>query len=265
MTIPFYKYQGTGNDFVLIDQRTEQHLTRKDTDQIKRICDRRFGIGADGLILLEEHDDFDFEMIYFNADGRTSSMCGNGGRCIVALAAKLGIFDGTCTFMAIDGLHEAKILSDGQVSLKMNDVHEVGKYGSDYVLDTGSPHYVHFSDRMNELDMVTAGRSIRYSDSFKEEGINVNYVHQQDRDLTVRTYERGVEDETYACGTGVVAAAIASAEREVQGGSMTFEIQTKGGRMKVRFDKDNKKYSDIWLTGPATLVYQGVYPQEDLQ
>ena len=175
----FWKYQGAGNDFIMVDQREQQWLTRADTQQIEQLCDRRFGIGADGLILLQNHPEYDFEMVYFNSDGRESSMCGNGGRCIVAFAWHLGIVDKSCRFLAIDGEHEAKISKTGKelgVDLKMIDVPSVEKIGDAYILNTGSPHYVRFVKNLDQLDMVTEGRAVRYAEPWKKEGINVNLV-----------------------------------------------------------------------------------------
>ncbi len=258
MKIPFFKYQGTGNDFVIIDQRIKKYVEASNQALIERMCDRRFGIGADGLMLIEPSNETDFEMIYFNADGRTSSMCGNGGRCIVSLAAKLGIFKGSCTFDAIDGIHKARVEKDGSVALKMNDVSVINKDASAYVLDTGSPHYVRFADDIASLDMVDQGRTVRYNDTYKANGINVNLVEWQDDILQVRTYERGVEDETFSCGTGVVASALSLAEH-VKGISDQVNIKTKGGLLKVSFEKNGSNYQNIWLIGPATYVYEGVF------
>ena len=258
MNIPFQKYQGTGNDFVLIDQRTEHYLTRQDTDQIERICDRRFGVGADGLILLEAHDTYDFEMIYFNADGRESSMCGNGGRCIVAFAKHLGIIQNSTSFIAIDGPHEAKIKGEDWVSLKMINVPEI-EQGPDYfILNTGSPHYVVFVEDIDDIDVVENGKAIRYSKRFREEGINVNFVEKKKDGIIVATYERGVEDETLSCGTGVTAAAIAyQLTRSAQKETVTA-IEAKGGQLSVKLTPDNKKgVKNIWLQGKATRVFSG--------
>lgn len=258
MKIPFFKYQGTGNDFVIIDQRVNRYILASDQSLIELMCDRRFGIGADGLMLIEPSERTDFEMIYFNADGRTSSMCGNGGRCIVSLAAKLGIFEGSCTFDAIDGIHEAKIETDGSVALKMNNVSTISKDETAYILDTGSPHYVRFDDDVDSLDMVSEGRSVRYNETYKDQGINVNLVHWQDSVLQVRTYERGVEDETFSCGTGVVASALSLAEH-IEDSLDQVSIKTKGGQLKVTFEKHGQSYQNIWLIGPATYVYEGVF------
>ncbi len=257
MTIPFYKYQGAGNDFVMIDNRKNTYLSRSDQALIESLCDRRFGIGADGLILLNNLEGYDFEMIYFNADGRESSMCGNGGRCIVAFAKQLGIIDTRCTFLAIDGPHEAIIEKEDWVELKMTDVQEV-EIGKDYYyLDTGSPHYVVFKDSFTDLDVVAEGRTIRYSDRFKEEGTNVNFVEPQKGSIAVATYERGVEDETLACGTGVTACAIAHYLKAGKSIDPIIEIKAKGGQLEVRFEPIKNSFNNIWLCGPAKMVFSG--------
>lgn len=267
MDIPFYKYQGTGNDFVVIDNREGSFLTRKDHEIIEKICDRRFGVGADGLMLLQHKEGYDFEMVYFNADGYEGSMCGNGGRCIVAFAHFLGVIGETCRFIAVDGPHDARVISSRWVELKMVDVESVEKGKDFYFLDTGSPHYVSFSSDVEALDVVREGKSIRYSDRFKEEGTNVNFVQPKGDELIVATYERGVEDETLSCGTGVTAAALADFLRgeevkgeEVKGGVVKgreIGIRAKGGELKVKFAYNNNTFEDIWLCGPATQVFQG--------
>jgi len=208
MKIPFYKYQGTGNDFVMIDQRAQQYITKSDIELINRLCDRKFGVGADGLILLQLKDGYDFEMIYFNADGNESTMCGNGGRCITAFARYLGVVENECRFLAIDGPHDAKVDEAAWVELKMLDVPKI-EIGEDYfVMNTGSPHYVIFVEDIDDIDVVDNGQAIRYSKRFRKEGINVNFVERTQDGILVATYERGVEDETLSCGTGVTAAAI---------------------------------------------------------
>lgn len=255
MKIPFTKYQGTGNDFVLIDNRNPVYLTRRDTDIIQQLCDRKFGIGADGLILLQEKEGFDFEMVYFNADGKESTMCGNGGRCIAAFAKKIGVIQEAASFLAIDGPHQVKINADNWVQLHMKDVTDI-EIGADYfIMDTGSPHYVVFVEDISDLNVFELGQSIRYSERFKKEGINVNFVEQQKDGIQVATYERGVEDETLSCGTGVTAASIAYAIRESQ--SKEIPVQTKGGQLSVRFEKKGKGFSNVWLCGPTQAVYEG--------
>ncbi|MBI5917332.1 MAG: diaminopimelate epimerase [Bacteroidetes bacterium] len=255
--IPFSKYQGTGNDFVLIDQQSERWLTRQDTAPVRQLCDRRFGIGADGLILLQSIAGFDFEMIYFNSDGRESTMCGNGGRCIAAFAKRLGIVEKNCRFLAIDGPHEA-IVADHWVELKMTDVASVETGDGYFVLDTGSPHYVVFVEDLSDIDIVQNGQAIRYSDRFRKDGINVNFVEKSPAGIEVATYERGVEDETLSCGTGVVAAALAWFLNQPQPAEKEVDVSTKGGNLKVRFKPDGQGgFSDVWLCGPATAVFEG--------
>lgn len=253
-TLLFYKYQGTGNDFVLIDNREQKF--KNDTKVVKELCDRKFGIGADGLICLEDSNDADFKMVYYNADGNESSMCGNGGRCIVAFAKYLNIINDSCTFMAIDGLHEANIDKDMNVELKMKDVDNIKTYEFDYVLDTGSPHYVRFVENISFIDTPKQGSIVRYSDDFKEEGINVNFAEFHKNTITVSTYERGVEDETLSCGTGVTAVALsASYKNLVKGNSVA--ISTKGGTLKVKFEKTANGYKNIYLIGPTKKVFKG--------
>ena len=254
----FYKYQGAGNDFVMVDNR-HQVLFKNDTKTIKHLCDRKFGIGGDGLILLEESNqpNEDFKMVYFNADGNESSMCGNGGRCIVAFANFLQIIDKKAAFSAIDGFHEATI-EDGLVSLKMSDVKEVEENNSFLFLNTGSPHHVLFSEGIDTLDIKKEGAAIRYSDLYNAAGgTNVNFVETRGKDvLKVRTYERGVEDETLSCGTGVTAAAIA-AFITGRTSSGKVRLETRGGDLSVSFEKEGTGFKDIWLTGPAEQVFQG--------
>jgi diaminopimelate epimerase len=257
MTIPFYKYQGTGNDFVMIDQRKTQYITRTDTKIVNYLCDRRFGIGADGLILLQNTEGYDFEMVYFNADGSESTMCGNGGRCLVAFAQFLKVFDKQCVFKAIDGAHDAKINKNGWVELKMIDVKNI-EVGDDYFLmNTGSPHYVVFTEDLTDINVYDNGRAIRYSDRFAKEGVNVNFVEiREEGGIEVATYERGVEDETFSCGTGVTAAAISYYLKNRQ--SEKVPIKTKGGDLEVRFHKNTEGvFENVWLCGPATQVYSG--------
>ncbi|MEP6675961.1 MAG: diaminopimelate epimerase [Ferruginibacter sp.] len=256
MKIEFYKYQGTGNDFVILDNRNGQY-NGLDTKQVKSICHRKFGIGADGLMLLNLKSGFDFEMKYYNADGHESSMCGNGGRCLVKFAAFKGIHRTMYRFTAVDGTHEAEIESDGEVSLKMADVDKVSEHGTYSILNTGSPHFVKFATDIMNVDVVETGREIRYSKEFAKEGINVNFVERQGEDsIYVRTYERGVEDETMSCGTGVTAAALVNAHNEF--GFNTVEVITPGGKLSVEFEKaDDQHYNNIWLCGPADFVFSG--------
>jgi diaminopimelate epimerase len=256
MKTTFYKYQGTGNDFIFIDNR--ENKFPKDTIRlIEKLCDRRFGIGADGLILLENDPETDFRMVYYNSDGNESSMCGNGGRCIVAFAKKLNVISDETTFSATDGLHEAFILENGIVSLGMKDVAEV-KIEKEYVfLNTGSPHHIELVDDLENYDVKTNGAQIRYSDLYGKAGSNVNFVKQlSDDHFRLRTYERGVEDETLACGTGATAVAIAM-NAIGKTNSHHIELDVEGGTLEVSFDKVNDGYVNVFLTGPATFVFQG--------
>lgn len=261
MTIRFCKYQGTGNDFILIDNRKNQiQLT---TEQIAFLCHRRFGLGADGLMLLELEPGVDFKMVYFNSDGRESSMCGNGGRCITAFAKRLDLFEDKAKFVAVDGLHEA-VVSNSIVSLKMNDVKSVEKGHGFYVLNTGSPHYVKFVDDIRNFRVFEEGKKIRNSERFSAEGINVNFIEKLDDVLFVRTYERGVEDETYSCGTGVTAAALVAAVTGAATGKNNCKIKTLGGELNVKFDKVlESNFYNIWLEGPAEFVFEGEIELKD--
>ncbi len=256
MQLQFFKYQGTGNDFVILDNRTGLYsgLTKK---QVAFLCDRRFGIGADGLMLLNEHATHDFEMKYFNADGGESSMCGNGGRCLVKMAFDGGLLRSTYTFMAIDGLHTAVVEDDGSVSLQMNDVESIKSKGSHFIVNTGSPHFVEFAQDVHKLDVFKKGRQIRYSHDFEKEGINVNFVEQtpEPHRIIVRTYERGVEQETLSCGTGVTAAALVCHHNE--NGFNHVVVQTRGGLLSVEYDKHRNSFKNIWLRGPAEKVFEG--------
>ncbi len=256
MKIEFYKYQGTGNDFVILENRNNKYdnLTAK---QVKHICNRRFGIGADGLMLLSNHAELDFEMVYYNADGNESSMCGNGGRCLVKFAKNQGMYKVTYRFMAIDGPHEADIDLHDIVRLKMKDVNKVAYHSGHAILDTGSPHFVRFANNVEEIDVVESGRDIRYSKQFAKEGINVNFVETTNEDgIFVRTYERGVEDETLSCGTGVTASALMNAHNAK--GFNRVKVKTPGGQLSVEYNKiDDEHFENIWLCGPAELVYKG--------
>ena len=257
--IPFYKYQGTGNDFILIDQRVTKYLKKGDTEKIKFMCDRHFGIGADGLILLELLDGYDFEMVYFNSDGNESSMCGNGGRCITKFAHDLGLIEHQASFLAIDGPHDAIVEIDGGIALKMKDIDQIEVMDNAVVLDTGSPHYVAFVEDITAVDIINDARAIRYNEPFKEKGINVNFVqpHPQDK-LSVATYERGVEWETLSCGTGVTAAAIAHVVyQQKPDGYYEIPIEAKGGNLVIKFEYTGRKIKNVWLCGPAEFVFEG--------
>lgn len=255
MTIPFSKYQGTGNDFVIIDNR-QLFFPKDDTKLISTLCDRKFGIGADGLILLENHESLDFTMVYYNADGNESSMCGNGGRCIVAFAKALHVIQATTSFMAIDGVHEATIENE-MVHLKMQDVSKIDTAATYSFLDTGSPHHVAISENLSALDVKKEGARIRYSDLYGSAGSNINFVSQKGENVfAVRTYERGVEDETLSCGTGVTAVALAM-HHQGKATANRVQLQVEGGELEVCFEKDDKGYHSIFLIGPATYVFKG--------
>tara|TARA_B110000008_G_scaffold115375_1_gene118098 strand:+ start:8898 stop:9671 length:774 start_codon:yes stop_codon:yes gene_type:complete len=255
MIIEFYKYQGTGNDFIMIDDR-ENEFDMNDSGLVSALCERRMGIGADGLILLREHDTLAFEMIYFNADGKQSSMCGNGGRCIFAFAQLLEIIDTEATFMAIDGEHKGKI-TENEIALQMQDVSKIEGVGDGLVLDTGSPHYIEMVDDLKHLNVNKEGKKIRNSEPFKKEGINVNFVLDAAK-LQVRTYERGVEAETLSCGTGTVATALAMHYANCIEENL-INVKTKGGDLTVSFEEFNGGYRNIWLIGEASMVYAGEF------
>ena len=267
----FYKYQGAGNDFLIADNRSgELHIS---TEQIASLCDRRYGVGADGLMLLERSAEYDFRMVYFNSDGSGGMMCGNGGRCMVAFAADQGIehFD----FDAADGFHSAQILAASgaqkTVRLKMKDVADIQKYESltgvhvpsqGCFLDTGTRHYVRFVEGLESYDIVSEGRDIRYNGKeLQPVGANVNYVESFDGGVKVRTYEKGVEDETFACGTGIVASCVASyvtglkPSETFEDGRVKYDVMAKKDALSVDFiPSETLVAKDVWLTGPATFV-----------
>jgi len=252
----FSKYQGTGNDFILFDNR-DGKIDHKNTQWIRQICDRRFGIGADGVMLLENEAGCDFRMVYFNSDGNESSMCGNGGRCIVNYARQLGIIRDTYTFLAIDGLHEAYVKNE-IVYLKMQDVLAVSKTDDHYDLNTGSPHYVTEVDDVQAVDVKNTGASIRYSEAYAAKGTNVNFLDRKNYIFHIRTYERGVEDETLSCGTGVTAAGIvAGLLSEFADGQHAVALETMGGKLQVQYEKNGNQFTNIWLIGPGILVFNG--------
>ena len=254
MIVSFYKYQGTGNDFVLIDNRQET-FPKNDTKLINHLCDRKFGIGADGLILLEHDAEHDFKMIYYNADGNESSMCGNGGRCMVAFANFLGVIKNETTFIAIDGKHYATIEGD-IVNLQMQDVSNIAQHDDYVFLDTGSPHHVTFKQEIDQFDIQKEGAAIRYGAPYFEKGTNVNFVKKlSDTEFRVRTYERGVEDETLSCGTGVTAVALAMHYlKETTATEITLQVE--GGTLQVAFKRDETMYKNIFLKGKATQVFK---------
>ena len=261
MVYQFYKYEGCGNDFVIIDERTEGlQLTQS---QIAVICDRRFGIGADGLLLLRAHPDFDFRMIYYNADGSRATMCGNGARCLSAFAHKMDAIDIEGRFIADDGPHTAEILwvedAITQVAISMKDATPDDLSPEHVIINTGTPHYVLFVDDIETTDVVTIGKKIRYNPQFAPIGTNVNFVQMTPNEIIVRTYEKGVEDETLACGTGVTASAMAAS---LLTGKTSFDVKARGGNLHVSFDLKEKTFTNVVLIGPARLVYSGLF---DLQ
>ncbi len=256
MTINFSKYQATGNDFILIDNRTGLFDSFTPT-LIKFLCDRHFGIGADGLMLLNLHTEYDFEMRFFNPDGSSGMMCGNGGRCIAKFASDLKIIEGKTLFLAADGEHHAEILPDNCVSLRMSDS-EISKISDEkYFADTGAPHIVEFMRDLQIFDVNSGGRTVRFSEPYRVNGVNVNFVEKTENFcINVRTYERGVEAETLSCGTGVTASAIAYAESEnLDDGEIL--VKTSGGNLSVRFKKQGTKYTDLYLAGAAVHVFSG--------
>lgn len=253
--IHFYKYHGAGNDFILIDDRNNSFASDNHT-LIEKMCDRHFGIGADGLMLLRNHSELDFEMVYYNADGKQSSMCGNGGRCIVSFAHSLGVINKSTRFLAIDGAHEAIVHSANAISLEMIDVTAIEDLSkTSCLLDTGSPHYIELRSNIASIDLVQEARKIRYSDRFREKGVNVNFVELKDGIVYIRTYERGVEDETLACGTGVTAAAIAMNHWKMVGNEV--KVKAIGGDLEVRFDHIESLYTKVWKKGPVKSVFEG--------
>lgn len=256
MEYTFYKYQGAGNDFILIDNRDNSFPTNN-VDLYKSLCDRRFGIGADGLMLLENEAGYDFKMVYYNSDGRESSMCGNGGRCIVRFAEHLGIVNSECRFLAVDGEHYAKI-SEKTIELQMINVTTWKITENNFEINTGSPHYITWVNDLEQVDVYNAGKAIRFNDHYKNEGINVNFIEESGNAINVRTYERGVEDETLSCGTGVTACAIAFAIKHQLEGQQKLNIQTPGGNLEVSFNKDSNGFEQVFLIGPAEKVFQGL-------
>lgn len=264
MIYTFYKYHGTGNDFILLADEHRQFDTTNEA-LIQHWCSRRFGIGADGLIVLQKDDVVDFNMVYCNSDGRISSMCGNGGRCAVAFAKFLGWIDDNTTFRAIDGLHEAIIYSDGLVRLQMNDVTQITVDEGCYHMNTGSPHFVSFDAAAMDKDFLPYARAIRYNKTFKQEGVNVNVVQEYKPGyLNIRTYERGVEAETYSCGTGAVAAAISAHCRNGGTKKAIYHLSTRGGSLTVGLRVDEQgNYTGIYLEGTAVQVYHGQITDTD--
>ncbi len=255
MNLHFYKYQGAGNDFIMMDNRALL-FPKNNQSLINKLCDRRFGIGADGLILLENSINYDFKMIYFNADGKEGTMCGNGGRCIVAFAKELNIIEISTTFEAVDGEHTATLKND-LIHLKMMDIDTVEEFDNHTFLNTGSPHHIVFQSNIDTINIKDKGAEIRYGKPYFEEGTNVNFVEQiATNSFKMRTYERGVEDETLACGTGATAVAIA-ANKTNKTNANTIKLEVLGGKLEVSFNIKNKIYTDVFLTGSAVKVFEG--------
>jgi diaminopimelate epimerase len=256
MQLEFYKYQGTGNDFVMIDNRSKT-FPKENTELVAHLCNRRFGIGADGLILLETDTETDFRMVYYNSDGNLSSMCGNGGRCLVAFAKKLNLIQKETTFVATDGLHYATVADDGIVSLQMIDVAAIKNTSEYSYLNTGSPHHVQLVDNLEQYNVKENGAAIRYGNLYGKEGSNINFVKKiNENTFSLRTYERGVEDETLACGTGATAVAIAM-NAIGQTDLNVINLNVEGGKLTVSFEKGNGKYTNVFLKGPAEFVFKG--------
>jgi diaminopimelate epimerase len=264
MKLTFNKYHGTGNDFILIDNRKEIFAGNKEL--IKHLCDRRFGIGADGLIILNKSESIPLKMTYYNSDGNESTMCGNGGRCFVAFAKRLGMITKSTYFEAIDGTHQASIIQEEKIDRKqtvmnvklgMKNVQGI-EQDKDYIfMDTGSPHYVIRVEDVSKTDVITEGRKIRYNDRFKDKGTNVNFIQVKDDSLYVRTYERGVEDETFSCGTGVTAAALAADYWNLFNTKGLYKISTPGGELKVHYKRVGNNFENVFLEGAATFVFEG--------
>ncbi len=257
MNLHFFKYQGCGNDFIIFDNRSGTiHISN---EQVKNLCNRHFGIGADGLMLLELEKGYDFKMVYYNSDGNVSSLCGNGSRCITALAQKLGIIKDKIRFLAADGEHHS-VINGKEIALKMNDVKTIEDHGNFVFLNTGSPHVVKWVSNLKDFDVFTEGRKIRRSEPFNSKGgTNVNFIEQTAEGICIRTYERGVENETLACGTGVTAAALVAASLNKASSQTHCKVKTLGGDLSVEFIKNNNSFSEIWLKGPAEFVFEGEY------
>ena len=254
MQLKFSKYHGTGNDFIMVFNHNDSYCFSQ--ADVKKMCNRRHGIGADGLIIIEKTIDADFKMIYYNSDGLLGSMCGNGGRCAVSFAKVIGLINNQCEFMAYDGLHKGQILENGLVSIEMIDVSKIEEINNKWKIDTGSPHLICFMDNILEINVKHDGAAIRNSSAYIENGINVNFVELINNELFTRTYERGVEDETLSCGTGAIASAIAAHESGLIN-SDRIKVNVLGGQLKVSFSKIGSKYSDIHLIGPTQFVFNG--------
>ena len=254
MQLKFSKYHGTGNDFIMVFNHDDNYCFSH--SEVKKICDRRNGVGADGLIIIEKTLDADFKMIYYNADGFIGSMCGNGARCAVSFAKELKLIENQCEFLAYDGMHKGLILEDGLVSIEMVDVSLIEVQNNIWKIDTGSPHLICFRDNVSDIDVKHEGACIRNSSNYIKDGINVNFVKLTKNELFIRTYERGVEDETLSCGTGAVASAIATYESGLLN-SDRIKVNVLGGQLEVLLSKVGSKYSNIHLIGPTKFVFNG--------
>ena len=258
MRIRFSKYHGTGNDFIIIDNR--MLLVQLSEKQVASLCHRRFGIGADGLIMIEESEVGFIKMRYYNSDGIEAGMCGNGGRCVAAWVNNMDPGFKNFVFEAADGLHKAEVNDHGnglyQVKLSISDVFEFEKLTDGYFIHTGSPHFVVFTSEAEQMDVVGMGRQLRYDERFQPYGANVNFVSFQESAIAVRTYERGVEDETLSCGTGVTASAIAAFLHSGANQSK-WKIYTRGGELMVSSDFDGQGFGNIILEGPARFLFHG--------
>lgn len=258
MTIEFFKYHGTGNDFIILDNRDNRY-NNLTNEQINLLCDRHFGIGADGLMLLNNSKNLDFSMKYFNSDGYEGTMCGNGGRCIVSFAKYLRIIETNTTFEAIDGLHTATINDDFIVKLKMNNIDNktIIQNNNFFLIDSGSPHYIEFIDSFDNIDIIDRGKKIRFDKTISDKGVNVNFVKIIEKDcIFVRTYERGVENETLSCGTGSIASAIAYKISQ-KSNSKVITVKTLGGNLNVFSEHENNIYKNIILSGEAKYIFKG--------
>lgn len=253
MKLSFHKYQSTGNDFVIIDNR-DLTFPKTDNSLIQKLCDRKFGIGADGLILLENSLEHTFTMVYYNADGGLGSFCGNGSRAIISFAKSLELFSDQCIFEAFDGIHEAKI-KDDLIQVKMADVQNGSTLLNGTFIDTGSPHYVEIVSHLDDMNVKERGSELRHRKEFKPNGSNINFIEKvDDHKIKVRTFERGVEDETLSCGTGVTASAIVASKK---GMGQKIQIVTLGGDLLVRLESEGDGYKNIWLEGPSIRVFSG--------
>lgn len=259
MKIVFFKYQGTGNDFIIIDNRLINNNLLKEKKIIKKLCDRRFGIGSDGLILIENTPKYDFYMKYYNSDGLEGSMCGNAGRCCTIFMKNYFLKEKKIKFKAIDGLHKALILENNNVLLKMNDISKIEKHKDHYFLNTGSPHYVKFTSNIEGINVYNEGKKIRFNKKYFKIGVNVNFLEYKKNILYIRTYERGVENETLSCGTGSVAGAISAYHKGIIKYTKNIKIKTLGGQVIISFNinTNNNEYENIWIKGKAKEVFKG--------